>query len=225
MQTPYYRVVAFDFDGTIVPTMGEYARIAARQMNIIYSVDESTAERLYLQTSGIPFFQQLEVIFGDDPRNETCAQRFEEEKAGFLDTVQLDDTNREALHQIRSLGLSVAITSNNFQHLLDRFVEQYPELFDLVLGFAGQMSKGPTQFSCVRDRFGVDRRHILFVGDSLTDVRKAMGYGLDFVAVAGTIEEMVFEAMFPTVKVVDDLSDLISLLETGLPISAITSNE
>jgi phosphoglycolate phosphatase len=216
----YYHAIAFDFDGTLVDTMHEYAKIASDEMSSIYGLNSETAGQLYLETSGIPFFQQLDLIFGPDSRNKRCAENYEKRKAKLLDSVRMDDPTRELLLYIRSLGLSTAITSNNFQDLVDQFVEKIPGLFDLVLGFGNGYSKGPLQFTQVIDTFGIDRRNLLFVGDSLSDARKALAFGIDFVAISGTLPKDSFTSIFPTIPVIASFAELKPLLERQKPLNS-----
>jgi len=219
MKKAYYHAVMFDFDGTLVDTMHEYARIASEEMEDVYGITRETARQLYLETSGIPFFQQLDLIFGPNQRNDECAIRYENRKAIFLENFRMDRETKDTLSQIRSFGVSIAITSNNFQDLVDRFIRDDIGLFDLVLGFGENMSKGPTQFTKVIDNFGVDRRHILFVGDSLSDVRKALAFGIDFVAISGTLKAESFKTLFPTVPVISSLVEIQHLLNKKTPLN------
>lgn len=219
MQKTYYHAIMFDFDGTLVNTMHVYARIAAEEMYNLYGITRDAAHQLYLETSGIPFFQQLDLIFGVDARNRECAQRYECRKALFLADEQLDNNTKRILENIRDLGVSIAITSNNFHNIVESFVENDRDLFDLVLGFDENMSKGPTQFTKVIDTFGVDRRYILFVGDSLTDARKALAFGVDFAAISGTLKAESFYSLFPTIPVIRHLTELQTLLRKRLPLN------
>ena len=219
MQKSYYHAVMFDFDGTLVDTMHEYAHIASEEMGDLYDIARETARQLYLETSGIPFFQQLDLIFGPDQRNDACAIRYEDRKAVYLESVRMYPETKDTILQIRSFGVSIAITSNNFQDLVDRFIRDDIDLFDLVLGFGENMSKGPKQFTKVIDNFGVDRRHILFVGDSLSDVRKALAFGIDFVAVSGTLKTESFKTLFPAVPVISSLVELQPLLNKKTPLN------
>ena len=109
--------------------------------------------------------------------------------------------------------------SNNFQALIEDFFVRQPVFFDLILGFGNGFSKGPTQFSRVLDTFGIDRRHMLFVGDSLSDARKALAFGIDFVAISGTLSPEPFLSIFPAIKVISSLSELKDLLNKDRPIS------
>jgi beta-phosphoglucomutase-like phosphatase (HAD superfamily) len=217
----YYHAIMFDFDGTLVDTMHEYAMIAAQEMAVLYDLPLETARQLYMETSGIPFFQQLVTLFGDDSRNEICSNQFEARKALYLEGVRLSPLTISVLEEIRSMGLSIAITSNNFQYLLDRFIVGEKRLFDLVLGFGETYNKGPSQFTHVIDTFGVDRRYIVLVGDSISDARKALAFGIDFIAISGTVKPEAFTSLFPSVTVIDSLSELTDLLTHNRPIKGI----
>lgn len=215
----YYHGIMFDFDGTLVDTMHEYAIIASEEMSLCYQIQLDNAKQLYLETSGVPFFQQLDIIFGEDERNSSCAEKFETRKAIFLKNIRLDPEVRDVLFRIRDMGLSIAITSNNFQELIDQFLKKEPNLFDIVLGFGGGLSKGATQFMRVLDTFGIDRRYMLFVGDSLTDARKALAFGIDFVAISGTLKEESFKSIFPSVTVISSIKELLNILNNKKPVN------
>lgn len=217
----YYHAIMFDFDGTIVDTMHEYADIASEEISRMYQLSVETAKQLYLETSGIPFFQQLDVIFGNDNRNARCAKKFEKRKALFLENVQLKQNVKEVLLEIRAMGLSIAITSNNYQELVEKSVKEETDLFDIILGYSDKFSKGPTQFMRVIDTFGIDRRYILFVGDSLTDVRISLAFGIDFVAISGTLKKESFISLFPAVPVISSIEELIEILKIRSPVSSI----
>ncbi|MFW6002372.1 MAG: HAD family hydrolase [archaeon] len=218
MHNCYYYVIAFDFDGTLVDTMHEYGEIAANEMVKRYDLSLDIARQLYVKTSGIPFSQQLKQIFGHDARNSECANQFEIKKAKYLESVDLSTTTIEVLETIKKLGLSIAVTSNNFQRLIDNFLERNSDLFDLVLGFGDGFMKGPTQFNRVIDFFGIDRRHMLFVGDSLNDARIGLACGFDTVAISGTSNSDIFTSLFEDITVIDRLYELILLLKDNTPL-------
>ena len=219
MPKTYYHAIMFDFDGTLVDTMHAYSQIASEEMEKIYGISSEIARQLYLETSGIPFFQQLDLLFGCGHKNIECAERYERRKALYLEKVNLTEKTRNTLRKIRSLGLSIAITSNNFQKLIDQFIINEPNLFDIVLGFRENMCKGPAQFCYVIDKFGIDRRYILFIGDSLSDARKALSFGIDFVAKSGTLPTESFSGLFPTVPIISSLSELVKLLGKKIPLN------
>ncbi len=48
--------------------------------------------------------------------------------------------------------------------------------FDIVLGFREGFEKGKAHFDYVKDKFGLDKEDMTFVGDSLKDAEKAYNY-------------------------------------------------
>ena len=126
----------FDFDGTLVDTMGGFADIAGRVIHEYHpelSVEE--ARKRYIDTSGVPFFQQLEIIFPGGIDNTKMAEIFEEtKKTGFFSQGFQEDVIH-TINELRSRGMITGVSSNNFQELIDSFVEREALNFDVVLGF------------------------------------------------------------------------------------------
>jgi phosphoglycolate phosphatase-like HAD superfamily hydrolase len=198
----------FDFDGTLVDTMSGFADIAAKvihQFNPEISFDK--ARERYLETSGNPFFQQLEIITPGDPNNKEKAKIFEETKIeGFFNSYFTTEV-RETINMLRVQGCIAGIASNNFQELIDRFVAEEKLDFDIILGFREGFEKGPAHFDYVREKFNLEKGEITFVGDSLKDAEKAFAYGLNFVGICGTFKRSDF------LKIRDDIVTIESIKE------------
>jgi phosphoglycolate phosphatase-like HAD superfamily hydrolase len=207
---PAPRVCAFDFDGTLVDTMGEFANIAADVLEKNYAIPFAEGRRSYLETSGIPFFQQLELIRPSGEHNAAAAEEFERRKIeGFLDTEPSPDTLR-GLAALRAAGIHLAVSSNNFQHLVDAFQARHALPMDLSLGFdaAAGSEKGRPHFERIRREFGVGPGDILFCGDSLKDGERAFEGGLRFAGITGTFPRERFLERFPGIPVVDGILEL-----------------
>ncbi len=201
-------MVAFDFDGTIVDSMSAFADVAAKVMPRHFDIDAETARRRYLETSGIPFFQQLEVIFPGHALNDRAAEEFEAEKLdGYFDEPLFDDVI-ETIVFLREHGIKTAVSSNNFQHLVDQFVAQAGIPFDLTLGFKPNFAKGADHFYHIQEALGVDRAAITFVGDSLKDGERASDFGIDFIGKEGTFSRTDFHAAFPQALIITHLAEL-----------------
>jgi beta-phosphoglucomutase-like phosphatase (HAD superfamily) len=69
--------ILFDMDGTLVDTMQVFADVAAGVMVKHHGLDRARARAAYLATSGIPFFQQLEVIVPGHAGHAAAAAEFE----------------------------------------------------------------------------------------------------------------------------------------------------
>lgn len=210
---PSKSVCVFDFDGTLVDSMGGFADLAAGLIAESYGVSSETARSGYLRTSGLPFFQQLEALFPGDARNSAVAADFEARK-------QSDYFNRpffrevpQAISELRRRGVRAVVSSNNGQEIVEAYLERRPEArFDLVLGFQKGFSKGRAHFQKVMEHFSADPDEILFVGDSLHDARQALEFGVDFVGRVGTFRSEQFREVHPQAPTIRGLNELMEVL-------------
>lgn len=200
----------FDFDGTLVDTMSGFADIAARVINQFNpEISVERARERYLETSGNPFFQQLEIITPGDPANREKARIFEETKIeGFFNSSFTTEV-RETINMLRAQGNIAGIASNNFQELIDRFVANEKLDFDIVLGFRAGFEKGPMHFNYVREKFNLEKEDLTFVGDSLKDAEKAFAYGIKFVGICGTFRRSDFLKYRNDIVTIESIKELL----------------
>lgn len=202
------QAVIFDFDGTIVDSMNAFANIASKVMPRHYAIDTETAKQRYLETSGLPFFQQLEAIFPGNPANAKAAEEYENLKLrNYFDEPLFEDAV-ETISNLRSRGIKVIVSSNNFQHLVDKFVGRTGIEFDMVLGFKPGFAKGRDHFKHIEEKTGVARNAMTFIGDSIKDGERAADYGIKFIAKEGIFTGIQFSAHFPDAKVISNLAEL-----------------
>ena len=174
MNTLRYDVVMFDLDGTLIDTMGDFADIAADEMARAHGYDFAHARRRYLETSGIPFRQQLEVIAPGDPRNQGVSDRFEQRKIDASNSAMMDEGTVAGLRALLAAGVRLVVSSSSAQHHVDHFAERsqraFPQLsFALALGFGHGLAKGAPHVTRVLEALAVVRERLLFVGDSIKD--------------------------------------------------------
>ncbi len=206
------KVVMFDFDGTIVDSMSAFADIASEVMPKYYSVTKNDARRMYIETSGVPFFQQLEQLFPNNPQNSAAADEFEKtklkdylEKGAFEDVASTIDT-------LRRNGITTVVSSNNFQELVDAHVEKIGIKFDIVLGFKPNFAKGKDHFDHIEQKLGTNPDEIIFVGDSIKDGERALSCGVNFIGKEGTFPAERFKKTFPEAGVISSISELVDIL-------------
>lgn len=206
------KAIVLDFDGTLVDTMGGFADVAAGVIQRHHGAEWDWARRQYLQTSGIPFIQQLEVLFPSDPRNPEAADEFEKGKLEGFFSESFTRETVETVSDLQGSGYAVVVSSNNFQELVDQFVERSPDVeFDLVLGARDDFFKGADHFRHIRKTLGVELEDMVFIGDSLKDAERALSSGVAFVGKLGTFERRDFEQEFPGVRTVDTISQLVEM--------------
>jgi phosphoglycolate phosphatase-like HAD superfamily hydrolase len=202
----------FDFDGTLVDTMSGFADIAAEVINRYNpEISVKEARTRYLETSGNPFFQQLEIITPGDPKNSEKARIFEETKIDGFFKSSFTDEVKDTINTLRGEGHLVGIASNNFQELIDRFVRIEELEFDIVLGFRTGFEKGPAHFDFVREKFNLEKSDLTFVGDSLKDAEKAFNYGISFVGICGTFRREDFLMFRDDVVTIESIKELLYL--------------
>jgi phosphoglycolate phosphatase-like HAD superfamily hydrolase len=202
-------VVMFDLDGTLIDTMGGFADLASELIHTHYDdVSVAQARTRYLETSGIPFRQQLEVIFPGDDRNDEVAATYEGRKPEITRDARLDRDATWMLRRLHEMGTRVVISSNSAQRFVDEFQRDAPLTFDLALGYGDGLAKGRPHVELVCCSFNVNPHEILFVGDSLKDGELAQRCGQRFVGRTGTFHRNDFTAEFPDAAVIDRISDL-----------------
>jgi phosphoglycolate phosphatase-like HAD superfamily hydrolase len=210
---PLPRVLLCDLDGTLIDTMPILADLATEVLEDMYGMPKSLGREMYLATSGLPFWRQLESICPDDPRNAAAADRFERGKPSRCRSARMAPDTRRVLGDLQARGVEIVVSSNNGVENVEAFASASDFPFDLVLGHDGKgFSKGRPHVDHASRIFGVGSEDMLFVGDSLHDGELAERENLRFVGVAGTFSKERFALRFPHAPVVERFSQISTLL-------------
>ncbi len=214
---PY--AIMFDLDGTLVDTMLSFADLASEMMAKHHGDECSVARKRYLETSGIPFHQQLEVIHPAHAANGEASSEFEILKRRICDDAPMDAHTKEALAKLRALGIKLIVSSNTGQEFVDEFVEREGFSFDLALGFDDTqgLAKGRPHVDRTLAHLQVAADRLWFVGDSLKDGELAEDCGLSFVGRVGTFPRQSFADAYPTSKVIEAIGELVDLAQSCKP--------
>lgn len=210
------KAVMFDLDGTLIDTMGGFADLAAEIMQARHGLPAAEGRARYLETSGIPFRQQLEVIHPGHAENQAASDEFEQRKRAVCDAATMSDRTSAALEQLREDGIKVVVSSNSAQHFVDEFAARAAFRFDLALGYdaAAGLAKGRPHVEYACRKLGVRREEIVFCGDSLKDGELARECGIAFVGRLGTFTREEFLRWDTSAMVVDDVHGLAVLLKS-----------
>ncbi len=211
---PPLRAVMFDLDGTLIDTMGGFADLAAEVMEKRLGHVRTDARRRYMETSGIPFRQQLEVIAPGHAANQATSDEFEQRKRAVCDATSMDAITIRGLEQLRALGLKLVVSSNGAQHFVDDFARRETFKFDLALGFDASrgLAKGRPHVEHTCQALGLAVPELLFCGDSLKDGELADQCGIPFVGRTGTFTHADFLHRDPAGSAVDSIVELADLV-------------
>lgn len=209
---PAPEVVIFDFDGTVADTMPFLVDLATRLVSSRYGIPAADARRAYIETTGLPFVRQIEIIFPGNPLNGSVVRDFEDEKLRHLDTFAFFPDALEVLARLRKRGIKVCLSSGNYEDLIRQVLDARGLAVDLVMGFRPGFEKGPQHFRFAAETFGVPLERVLFVGDSIRDGLAAAQAGIDFVARTGLVSAEEVRRRLPEAAVIDKLSEILPLL-------------
>ncbi len=203
------RVVMFDFDGTIINTMSEYADAAATIISKLSGIDVEEARRFYLATRGMAFPDQLRAAGISGADAVRAARLFEEEKLEILDSIRPDPVVVELLRRLRRSGVVTVLSTNNECSVVSKIAWLHG-LFDMVLCYSPTSSKGAGHAWRVMREYGVEPCQMLFVGDGAYDLEVYSRLGVPTVETKG-------------LWVPDEAEKLLSLVAEGGPLGDLSN--
>lgn len=203
------KIIVFDFDGTLVDSMGRLTTIAEEVMSRHFDITREEARNMYQLTSGLPFPEQLSTLYPREThKRKKASHDFDQKKrANYLKEPLFPDTH-ETLNYLRKKKLKVIISSNSEQDLVEKLVKQLKIPCDLALGFKDHFAKGLPHFLYILEHWGRKFQELIFVGDSIKDGERAFESGIDFIAKEGIFTREQFQKRFPGVKVISQLAEL-----------------
>jgi phosphoglycolate phosphatase-like HAD superfamily hydrolase len=210
-------VVIFDFDGTIVDSMPFLTQVATELLSERYGMTPEEAGRAYVDTCGLPFVQQIEIIWPGDNRNPETVEAFESRKRRQLLNFGLFPDVVQTLSKVRSHGMKVCVSSGSIQELIVRLLKRRNLVVDLVMGYRPGFEKGLDHFEFARRSFDSTFDHLVFIGDSERDGLTASRAGVRFIARAGLLTADELKRLLPDVPVVDSLEEILPLLGIKKP--------
>ena len=205
-------VIIFDFDGTIVDSMPFLIDVATSLIASRYGLSEDGARRGYVETCGLPFSKQIEIMFPGDARNADTAATFEAAKRKQLLKFELFPDVAPAMVQLRRCRFKVCVSSGNKEELIAELLGSRDLEIDLVMGYRPGFMKGPDHFEFAKRHFETTGDKLVFVGDSRHDAQTAERAGIRFIAKAGLHSRVELEGMLPGIPVIESLHELLPLV-------------
>ncbi|MFX0115161.1 MAG: HAD family hydrolase [Candidatus Hodarchaeota archaeon] len=204
----------FDFDGTIADTMPVLETIAVDLLKKNYGISREFARLGYVSTTGLPFCQQIELLFPNHPFNQNVVDTFERKKLASIFEQPLFEDTIKTLELLKGKGYLVAISSSTIQSTIEEYCIRIKiaDYLDLILGFSPGFEKGRAHFARACEAFNISPRNILFIGDSLKDGERALESQVAFIGKIGMFGHEDFAKIIPNCTTIAELSDLIELI-------------
>jgi phosphoglycolate phosphatase-like HAD superfamily hydrolase len=183
-------LVTYDFDGTLLDTMGEHGDLAADVMHEEFGTVQNYAKVLYYSTTGIPFPAQLEKIYPERAKiaRARCAKRYSARKTDEVyRAAEPFFEVEEALQAVSKMGHFQTIASSTEAWLIKELTDRHgiTGYFETIWG-CGEGSKSE-HIAHMRKHF--ELAGVIFVGDSASDV-KMNQKGADLaIGKAGSLEK------------------------------------
>ena len=158
-----------------------------------YGVSFEYAKSQYIETTGLPFCEQIELIFPSNQKNKIAVENYETKKLEKYFQEDFYPDVEETINFLKKRRMKVVVSSNNYQKVINEYIERKDINFDDVLGFREGFAKGKDHFDYIKNKYNFDNRDLVFIGDSLKDAERAYSNNVDFIAKAGLFSKEDFK--------------------------------
>ncbi len=209
-----YKMLAFDFDGTIADTLGE-TRLIFNQIAPEYGIRQVEAEELN-HLRHLSLKELLIHLKIPKRRVPVLIARGTSLMRGNITRLQLIDGMRNVLLELRPHVRSFGILTSNATSNVDLFLRAHGlrEQFDFISSTSKLTGKAK-HLKAIRKTFSLRPEEMLYIGDELRDVKASQKAGIPVAAVSwGFNSHEALAASKPT-HLFDKPSDFLSLIDGG----------
>lgn len=184
-------LICLDFDGTMVDSMPLLEEIAVSVMRVYFDISESKARKEYRLTTGLPFVQQIELVFPSHSLKlrTKAVEEYEMLKQKSLMLAPLHPETRTVLRALKKGHYKIAISSSSKQHEIWEYLAKNSllEYLNQVLGYRQGFEKGKEHFDYLIRNEKLSREKIWFIGDSVNDMLRAYKADVFFIGKTGSM--------------------------------------
>ena len=202
------KLITLDFDGTTADTMPTLEKIAVKLITQYYKLDVEEARLKYRSTTGLPFEQQIGLLFPGNEFNKEVIEKFEKEKIESIFDLPLFGDAIETITYFRNQSILVAISSSTTQPTIEKYCKLKGLKVDQILGYRPGFEKGKDHFDFLIDEFKVNPTEMIYVGDSIKDCERAQNSEILFVGRIGMFNQDQFNKISKSKLYIYELADL-----------------
>lgn len=179
------RLVIFDLDGTLLNTIADLAQSTNHALSILgYPVHDESAYH-FMVGNGIN--KLFERALPEGKKSEENILRVRKEFVPYYDAHNADKSRPypgipELLAQLQAQGVQMAVASNKYQAATQKLVAHYFPNINFVAVFGQRegvnVKPDPTIVEDILHLAKVDKKEVLYVGDSGVDMQTAINAGI-----------------------------------------------
>jgi phosphoglycolate phosphatase-like HAD superfamily hydrolase len=188
--------------------------IGVQIMMKYYGVGKEDATQRYRSTTGLPYEHQIEMNFPNDKRNHEATEEFEKLKIDRIFEQSPFTDTEDVLKKLTEKGIDIFVSSSTFQPTITKYFElrELDHYFKGILGYRPGFEKGTHHFKHLETEFGINLDDVVFVGDSLKDYERSLGF-CRFIGITGIFTKENYNQKGHTGFVVNSIGEVPDLLE------------
>lgn len=209
-----YKFYLFDFDYTLANAetgIVKCFKLLMQQEGYFIPPDDEIKK-----TIGLPMIEAIRVLFKED--DDKLLHELKDKYTEFADIHMTPNTvlypqTIPALRRIKESGAKTAIISSKTRRRIMQTLtrDNIADLVEFVIGSEDVKTHKPSpegMFMAI-ERFGADKKDVLYIGDNVIDGEAAQNAGVDFAAVltGNNVREDFFH--LPHVKIMNTLAELL----------------
>jgi len=205
--------IIFDFDGTLADSMPFLEMIGVEIMMKYFKVAKEEATQRYRSTTGLPYEHQINLNFPSHPKNHEAIKEFEDLKIKRIFDQQLFPDTENTVRDLHNEGFDIFVSSSTFQPTIEEYFRRKGiiDLFKGILGYRPGFEKGADHFNYIHEEYNVDFGDMLFVGDSLKDYERSLGF-CKFIGIIGMFQQDDFTQKGHKGHLIHKLSEITNLV-------------
>ncbi len=204
--------VIFDFDGTIADTMPFLTELAVNLITEKYNLSKEEAKSRYLETTGVDFATQIEIIFQNHPKNREVVNAFEAKKLEGVFELHLFPDVVPTFAHLKKKNIKIYICSSTKHEIVLRYckLKGIYSLVDGIFGYKAGFGKYD-QISFILKNLNLEPTKVLFIGDSLRDCDFATSNRINFLGIPRIFKVEDFKKR--GASTINNLNDLAEVLK------------
>lgn len=183
-----YKLAIFDMDGTILNTLDDLAASTNYALKANGMPGRTTEEVCSFVGNGIQkLIERASAPGSSEAQKEQVLATFKDYyKDHCADKTRPYDGIMDLLATLRKKGILTAVVSNKGDFAVQILCQDYfPDMFDFAVGEKEGIRRKPAPDSvqAVLDKFQIDKKDAVYIGDSEVDIQTGANAGMKVIAV------------------------------------------